>query len=47
MLMKNTLFCVKNPVNVGLTIPGMVAKVLEIPINTLAYCGATSKWLTL
>lgn len=26
------------PVNPGLTIPGMVANVLEIPIKILAYC---------
>lgn len=42
-----TLFCVKNPVNVGLTMPGTVANVLDMPIKTLAYCGATSKWFTL
>ena len=32
---------------IGLTIPGIVAAVLEIPISTLAYCGAMSSGLTL
>lgn len=31
------------PVNVGLTIPGTVPSVLEMPIRTLACCGAISK----
>lgn len=35
------------PVNCGETMPGTVANVLEMPIRTLACCGATSKWLTL
>lgn len=38
--------CTKNPVMIGEMIPGIVAKVLEMPIKIEAYCGATSKWLT-
>lgn len=35
------------PVNVGLTIPGIVANVFEMPIITLACWGAISNGLTL
>ena len=35
------------PVRAGLRIPGTVAKVFEIPIKTLACCGAMSRWFTL
>lgn len=35
------------PVNVGLTMPGIVANVFEMPMSTLACCGAISKWFTL
>lgn len=35
------------PVMVGLTMPGMVPMVLEMPIRMAAYWGAMSKWLML
>lgn len=35
------------PANIGLTIPGIVANVLEIPNKTLAYWGAMSRGLML
>ena len=34
------------PVRAGLSIPGMVPTVLEIPIRMAAYFGATSRWFT-
>lgn len=33
------------PVMEGLTIPGMVPMVLEMPMRMAAYCGAMSRWL--
>jgi hypothetical protein len=42
-----TLFFIINPVSIGLTIPGIVAHVLEIASKMLAYWGAISKGLTL
>lgn len=38
-------FTIKPAIN-GLIIPGIVAKVFDIPIKTLACCGAISKWFT-
>lgn len=36
-----------NPVNVGDTMPGIVANVFEMPIITLECCGAISSILVL
>lgn len=33
------------PARIGLAMPAMVPKVMEIPTSTLAYLGARSKWL--
>ena len=41
-----TLSWTMAPVRLGLTMPGMVAKVLDSPIRMLAYWGAMSKWFT-
>lgn len=40
---EGTLFCTMYPVSIGLRIPGKVAKVFDMPIKILAYCGAISK----
>ncbi len=42
-----TLFSVSAPTTAGPANPGIVAPQLVIPINTPAYCGAMSRWLTL
>lgn len=44
---KKTLFLTNMPVSVGEMIPGIVPNVLDIPIITLAYCGAISSAFTL
>jgi len=42
-----TLFRTIIPASIGLTMPGMVANVFEIPNKMLAYWGAMSKGLML
>lgn len=43
VLISLTSCCTIYPVSVGLTMPGIVANVFEIPINTDACCGPMSK----
>lgn len=41
-----TWCCTITPVNKGVNIRAKVAMLLLMPINTPAYCGAISRWLT-